>query len=191
MSLIPLRLTRALPLLLLLAAPAAADSVTDALQAALEAYAAGDLDAAATSVASAGSAIGALQSEKLAAFLPEAPEGWTREMTTDFAAGLAIMGGGSGTEMRYISPEGSSFTITVMADNPMVTGMMGLFMNDEMLASMGTVTEVDGARLIDDGSGLMAVIGQTMMVQASGMDSATMLPIVSAVDFRGLADLAD
>jgi hypothetical protein len=64
-------------------------------------------------------------------------------------------------------------------------------MNDEMLASMGTVTEVDGARLIDDGSGLMAVIGQTMMVQASGMDSATMLPIVSAVDFRGLADLAD
>jgi hypothetical protein len=172
------------------ALPAAADAVTDALEAALAAYAAGDLKAAATSVAAAGSGIGALQAEKLAAFLPPAPEGWTREMTPDFTAGLAIMGGGSGVEMRYTHPEGTSFTISLVADNPMMTGMMGMFMSDEMLASMGTVVEVDGAKIIDDGSSLMAMIGSTMMMQAGGTDSATMLPVVREVDFSGLAALA-
>jgi hypothetical protein len=67
---------------------------------------------------------------------------------------------------------------------------MGLFMSDEMLASMGTVVEVDGAKIIDDGSSLMAMIGSTMMMQAGGTDSATMLPVVREVDFSGLAALA-
>lgn len=174
-----------------LVTPALADAVSDALQAATEAYAAGDLKAAADGVAAASAGIAALQSEKLVAFLPEAPDGWTREASADFASGMAMMGGGSGTEMRYTDAEGNSFAITIMADNPMVSGMLGMFSSDMMMAGMGKVIEVDGAKLIDQEGTIMSVVGQNIMVQASGMDSATMLPIVSAVDFKGLAAFAE
>jgi hypothetical protein len=174
-----------------LVSPASADSVSDALQAATDAYAAGDLKAATASVATASAGLAVLQSEKLVAFLPEAPDGWTREASPDFAAGMAIMGGGSGTEMRYTNADGNSFTITIMADNPMVSGMLGIFASDVMMASMGKVIEVEGAKLIDQDGTILSVVGQSIMVQASGLDTPTMLPIVSAVDFNGLASIAN
>ncbi|MES2916332.1 MAG: hypothetical protein V4753_14540 [Pseudomonadota bacterium] len=174
-----------------LAAPVLSDTVSDALQAATEAYAAGDLKAASANVAAASAGIAALQSEMLAAFLPEAPAGWTREPTADFAAGLAMLGGGSGTEMRYTDAGGGSFAITIMADNPMVSGMLGIFSSDMMMATMGKVIEVEGAKLIDQEGTIISVVGQKILVQASGLDSATMLPIISAVDFKGLAAFAE
>lgn len=185
------QLSAALFLSIAVVTPSHADTVSDALQAAMDAYAAGDLKAASTSVAAASAGIGALQSEKYAVFLPEAPEGWTREATPDFATSLTMMGGGSGAEMRYANPEGNAFSISIIADNPMVSGMLGLVGNDALLATVGKVIEVDGAKIIDQDGSMVSVIGTNMMMQAGGLDSATMLPIVSAVDYKGLAALSE
>ncbi len=67
-----------------LTVPAHADEVSDALQAAVDAYAAGDLAKTSEEMTMATQAIGALQSAKLAALLPAAPDGWTVTPTEDF-----------------------------------------------------------------------------------------------------------
>ena len=61
------------------------------------------------------------QSDLLTALLPEAPDGFTRTLTEDFSQGFAMAGGGSGAEARYDSADGAtSFTLSFVADNPMV-----------------------------------------------------------------------
>ncbi|NJM82090.1 MAG: hypothetical protein HC844_05990 [Tabrizicola sp.] len=179
-----------LPILLSLAiaTPAPADEVSDALQAAVDAYDAGDLKTTSQQISRASSALAALSSAKIAALLPEAPEGWTREASGDFAAGMVVLGGGSGSEMTYTDASGASFVISVIADNPMVSGLAGMFADDSTMAMMGKVIELPGASVIDQDGTLLAVIGERMMIQASGMDSATMLPVFSAIDFTALAE---
>lgn len=102
-----LALIKGVALVALLAGPLRADDVTDALQAAMDAYAAGDLAGTSVAMTMAGQAIAAQQTALLELRLPDAPAGWTREVSEDFAAGYGMMGGGAGLEMRYAKEDGS------------------------------------------------------------------------------------
>jgi len=135
-------------LALLCALPACADAISDSIAAAQSAYAAGDLKKAGEDLRSAQAQLQAMQGEKLAAFLPEAPESWTRTVSTDMGAGLAILGGGSGAEARYAG-SGESFTITITADNPMVTGMGAMLSDESMIASIGKLTRIADRNFVD------------------------------------------
>jgi hypothetical protein len=169
---------------------AGADEISDSIDAASAAYAEGDYAKAAKDLRSAQSAIADLQSAAIALLLPPAADGFTREDSPDFGAGMAMFGGGSGAEVRYTKDD-VSFTMSIMADNDMVSGMLGMFSQPEMLAMMGKVEEVEGASVVtaEDGS-LMSVINGRYMLSASGAPTEVMMPFVKAIDFAKMAEMA-
>lgn len=176
-------------LLLSAALPLQADEVSDALQAAVDAYASGDLGKTASSITLATQALGTLQAGLLSALLPEPPEGWTRTLTEDFAQSFGMMGGGSGAEARYENADQSiSFTISFVADNPMVGAMGGMLGNAQMMAMMGKVEMVGDQPVLDADGTLQALVNSRVLFQAQGADSAVMLPVVQAIDFAKLGN---
>lgn len=180
---------RFLPLMIAVAfaVPARADEVSDALSAAVTAYEAGDIAATATQIKAAQAALGAQQSAKLAAFLPEAPAGWTRTLTEGFSEGLGIAGGGVGVEATYASDDGAaSFNMTYIADNPMVTAMGGMLGDATMMAMMGKVVKVGDVSLLNQDGAFSALIGNRVMLNAQGASEEVILPVLESVDYAGL-----
>ncbi|MEO8242044.1 MAG: hypothetical protein ABI832_06995 [bacterium] len=178
----------AVAVVIALAVPARADEVSDALQAAIDAYAAGDLGKTGEEMTMATQALGAQQSAMLAALLPAAPDGWTATPTEDFAKGFGILGGGSGAEMRYENADQSvSYTMSFVADNPMVASMGAMLGNAQMMAMMGKVVEVGDQPLLDSDGNLSGLIGSRVLFQAQGGGSDVMLPLAQTIDFAKVA----
>ena len=185
------RLVTLVPLVVALAAPVRADEVSDALQAALDAYNSGNLAKTSESLTMATQAMSARQSVLLAALLPPAPAGWTATATSDFAQGFGIMGGGAGAEMRYDNADQSqSYTLSFIADNPMVASMGAMLGNAQMMAMMGTVIKVGDQALLDTEDSLSTLINSRVLFQAQGAATDVMLPLVQTIDFAkaGLFD---
>ena len=84
-------------ILVAIANPTLADEVTDTLSSALQAYSEGDIDYALEELDYAKQLLQEMTTQELVGFLPEAPAGWTREISDDnVTGGLAMLGGGSG-----------------------------------------------------------------------------------------------
>ena len=179
--------TTAIALFLAAAVPAQADEISDAIQSALDAYTAGDTAFAAEELAFAQQLLTEMSAMNLADCLPEAPEGWTREIDTDMNAGLAMMGGGIGAEAEY-SKGNESFTVTLMADNPMVTAMAGMMSNTALMAAMGKMTRVGRQKYVDQDGTMSTLVNNRVLVQAEGADPEAMLPVLEAIDYRKLGD---
>ncbi|PTE13962.1 hypothetical protein [Pseudogemmobacter blasticus] len=170
------------------AATARADAVSDALDAAQAAYAAGDLTATSHGIAEASAALSALQSAELLALLPPAPDGWTRTENTDMTASMIVVGGGSGIEATYTTPEGVTFTLVILADNPMVTSVKEMFANEMLVTMMGGAKPIGGASyLAQDERSLMTLVDDRLIVQASGAPVAVMEPVLARIDHAALA----
>lgn len=181
-------ITTTLALVLALAAPLHADEVSDALGAAQEAYAAGDLNTAAAQITTAARAVQALQGGKLAGFLPEAPEGWSREIDAGAGDGMAMMGmAGNMVQAHYTNAAGESFTLTLTADSPLVAQMAGILGNPQMMAMMGKTAKIGGQDMLDQDGALSALVGARVLVQAQGMAREAMQPVLEKMDFAGLA----
>ena len=165
--------------------PVMADDVTEALETALEAYEEGDTSYALEELEYAKQLMMAMKADDLVGFLPEAPEGWSREVNTEMNAGLAMMGGGTGAEATY-EGDGGRVTITLMADHPMVAGMAGMISNAGML---GAKIERVGREkfMVNDGE-ISGLIDNRILVQASGGDVPMMLEMLESMDFKALAD---
>ena len=169
------------------AAPVSADAVTEALQAAQDAYAAGDLAKTGSELALAEQALAGMQSGLLEAQLPQAPEGWTRTLSEGFAEGFGMMGGGAGVEMRYARDDGSvSFTITLIADKLMVASMGAMLGNVQMMALMGKVVKVGDQAIKDSDNTLNTLVGNRVLFTAQGATTDEMMPVVELVDFARL-----
>lgn len=181
------RLALAPALFALMTGPVFADDVTETLESAIQAYEEGDIQYALEELAYARQLLQAMRTESLASFLPEAPEGWTREMGDDISAGLAMMGGGTGAEATYIG-EGENFTLTIVANSPMVSAMAGLFSNTALLGSAGKLVRVGRQKFLEQDGELSAVVDNRILIQASGAQTETMLPILERIDFEGLED---
>ena len=102
-------------------APAAADEFTDTLESALKAYQEGDVSGARADLDYAGKLLLAMKSDTLATFRPEAPAGWTKAAAdADEGAGFMGMLGGGTTAAATYRKGAEDFTITLVADSPMV-----------------------------------------------------------------------
>lgn len=171
----------------LLPALAQADTVSDALEAATEAYAAGDLNQAAAQITTAGKEIAAMQSAMLSALFPPAPDGWTRSDNGDIAQGLAMMGGGSGAEATYTDAEGMTITLSAYADNMMVQTFAGVLGNAQMMAMMGKTVEINGVSFLEqEGTTTMALLDNRVLLQASG-EAAKAQALIGQMDLAKLA----
>ena len=167
----------------LAAVPAAADDITEALQSAIEAYEEGDTQYALEELEYAKQLLMAMKTDALVDFLPEAPDGWSREINTEMNAGLAMMGGGTGAEATY-EGEGQRITVSIMADNPMVAGMAGMISNATLL---GAKIERIGRQkfMVHDGE-INGMIDKRILIKANGGEVETMLELLGTIDFRGL-----
>lgn len=169
---------------LAITSPAHADEVTDTLQSAIDAYTDGDIQYALEELDFARQKLLELKTDSLGAFLPEAPEGWTRELNSEVNATLGMMGGGVGAEAEYNGPSGARVKITLMADNPMVASMAAMISN---AGAMGMKTERIGRqRFAVQDRQVMALIGNRVLVQADG-EFETVKPLLEAMDFEAMA----
>lgn len=173
-------------LTLLMPLPAMADEISDTLESALQAYTDGDIQYAIDELDYARNKLLALKTDALSAYLPEPPEGWTRTINSDMNAGMSMMGGGVGAEARYVSAdESQEFTLTMMADNPMVASLGSVVQN---AALMGLKVERIGRqKFVQQDGDLTGLINNRILVQATGGDVDTMIAVLKTVDFKALA----
>ncbi|PIE08078.1 MAG: hypothetical protein CSA74_04435 [Rhodobacterales bacterium] len=167
-----------------LANPALADEVTDTLSSALRAYEDGNIEDAIEELDYAKELLKEVSAQALTAFLPEPPEGWTREVSGGgMNAGLAFLGGGVAAEATY-SNGTESFSLSIMADNPMVAGFAGVISNAGVL---GLKTHrVQREKFFENDNQLMALIDKRILVQAEGASPAVMVPVLEMIDYEAL-----
>ncbi|MDJ0825266.1 MAG: hypothetical protein QNJ16_07170 [Rhodobacter sp.] len=177
--------TTAIALVLAAGLPAQADEVSDAIQSALDAYTAGDMQFAAEELAYAQQLLQEMSAMSLSDCLPDAPDGWTREINTEMNAGLAMMGGGVGAEAEY-SDGTNSFTVTAMADNPMVTAMAGMLSNAAIMATMGKMTRVGRQKYVTQNGEMSTMVNNRVLVQAKGAAPEVMVQVLELIDYRKL-----
>jgi hypothetical protein len=145
----------------LLAGTAAADDVTDAVEAASAAYGSGDLKETSTRLQTALVAVNQLLIEQLVSALPAPPSGWTAEEPEGIDAS-AIGAGFFATlvvERVYTTPDGSRIDMTVAANSPMLAGLR-MFVSNPAMASMAgqsgvttaTVCGYDAIKQYGDGT---------------------------------------
>ncbi|MFY0692055.1 MAG: hypothetical protein JXR14_09075 [Paracoccaceae bacterium] len=176
--------------LALSALPAAADEVTEAISGAMTAYEEGDIAYATDELKFALQLLNEMKSETLVGFLPEALEGWTRELDEDMGAGMAMMGGGTGAAASY-SNGAEEFRITLMADSPMVASMGSMLGNAAMMGAGGKMVRVGREKFFSQDDQLMALIGNRVLVQAEGDDPDAMIAHLEAMDFRKLGNFGN
>ena len=171
--------------LTLIAGVALADEIEDSLKGALAAYQAGKVKDAMDAAAYAQQLMQTKRGGALAAFLPAAPDGWTRTDTADINQGLNVLGGGVGAEASYAEGD-TEFKITLMANNSMVASMATILGNTVMMAQMGKIVKVGDRKFLNQDGTLSALVCTQVLVQAQGADPEKMLPLLQKIDFSGL-----
>jgi hypothetical protein len=166
---------------------AAADEFTDALDAAREAYQADEIQVAAEELAYASQLLQRMKTDRFAEALPEPLDGWTREVSTEEGAAMGMFGGGGVAAKATYSGEPGSFEISIMADNPAMMSVIGMFSNPQMLASMGEVVRINRQTFVKKDGELTGVIGGRVFLEASGKaPMEAMIEHVEAMDFAAL-----
>jgi hypothetical protein len=184
-----------LALAILLSAPLAlADEITETIDEALKQYNEGNMVDAAGNLDYAAQLIRQKRGGDLQSLLPEPLPGWTAEEASSQATGAAGFGGMVTAERAYAKGD-ASVTITIVADSPMLQGMMMMFSNP-MLATAdgGKLQKINGQRAIvkfDDGepSGevTVAVAGRFLVtVKGEGLARQELVDYAGAIDFAKL-----
>ncbi len=171
--------------------PATADEFTDVLESALAAYGEGDMVGAREDLDYAVQLLAAMKSEGLAAFLPAPLPGWTKEAATEDASGagaaMAMFGGGTAAAARYLRGE-EEFTLTLIANSPMVTGISA------MVSGLGGVAGAETRRIqrtqfMVTGGEIQGVVADKVMITASGSAQPDdIFATIEAMDLRALGN---
>jgi hypothetical protein len=159
------------------------DEILATLQSAMTAYEDGDIQYALEELAYAQQLLNGLVAEGLQGYLPAPLDGWTMTIDNEAAQGMAFMGGGTIARGDYSGP-GASFSITLMADNPMVTSMGAMLGNAQMMAAMGPIVRVNRQSFLNQDGDLSALIGNRILVQAENGDTDVMVQHLEQMDFR-------
>jgi hypothetical protein len=178
----------AILLALALALPARADDVEDSIDAALEAYRAGDIKTAKEELDFASQLLGQRKAAELKALLPEPLPGWERkDGDPGDAQAMAAFGGGQMAGATYARGD-ETVEIRIMADNQMLAAMGAMFANPAMMGSMGEVRRVGDEKVVLSSEGeLQAMIDGRIMVQITGAaDAEAKQAYFEAIDLEKL-----
>lgn len=189
MSRIPLAMALIAAAVVAAASPAAADEFTEVVESALEAYAEGDITVAREELDYAMQLLTAMKADSLSTFLPEPLEGWTREAADAEGAGpaMAMFGGGTAAAATY-SRGAEEFTITLLANSPMVSGIGAMVSGMASLGGSQTV-RIQRTQFSVDGDEMQGVAGGKVLISLSGNASVEdKTAHLEAMDFRALAD---
>ena len=184
-----MKIAAALLLALAVALPAHADDVETSIEAALEAYRAGDVKTAKEELDFASQLLAQQKAEGLRGFLPAPLEGWQREDAETDVQAMAAFGGGQMASASYTMGE-QDLEIELMADNQMVAAMAGMFSNPAIMGSIGKVERIGGEKAILTPEGdLQAMIDGRIMVQITGSAvEAAKKAYFEAIDLQDLKE---
>ncbi len=180
------RLLPAAIVMVIAALPARADEFTDVVEGALTAYRDGDITIAKEELDYALRLLNDMKAASLANYLPEALAGWTRQVEEAENAGFAMsmFGGGTTAAATYVGG-GEQFTITLVANSPMVAGM------GAMISGLGAVSgrpmRIQRVQFANNEGELQGVVENRVLITVDG--SATVEDKVAhleAMDFRAL-----
>lgn len=176
---------------------AIADDVTDYINEALQFYKEGQYSEAVSSLNFAEQLIQQKKSTGLEAFLPEPLKGWEAEAATSQAASSAMLGGGISAERQY-NKGGSSIHIQIMADSPMLQGVMMMMSNPMFAASDGGKMErIDKQKAIvkydpnnKEGEIQIVVANRFMVtIEGDGVSETELKDYAKAIDYDKMAQL--
>ena len=193
-----------LPVLLIVVSwgsiPACADEILDSINEAIEAYNEKEYAEAAESLDYAKQLIQQLRSENIMKFLPEALPGW--ESKTAQTQSMGMMGGMSGVEKKYSKPgtgnQGrKNITINIMADSPMMQGMMAMFNPAYAGAQGGKLQKIKRNKAMvkydpDSRRGeanVMVDKSYIVSIKGNSIDKEDLMNYAEAIDYKGLKDL--
>jgi hypothetical protein len=174
----------------LLASPAFADDITDAMDQARKAYQAGDLTNAKQSLDLASQLIGQKNAEGFAALLPNPLPGWTAEKAQTTSVG-AVGFGASVASRSYRNARGNSVEVQITGDSAVVMQIAMLLTNPAIAGAMGKLIRVGNQRAIQDRDGnVKLVIGNKFLVSVDGSaDAASKLAYAQAIDIARLSKM--
>lgn len=180
----------ALAALALAGGPAAADEFTDVVESALEAYRGGDVVGAREDLDYAMKLLGEAKAASLATFLPAAPAGWTREEAEAEGAGMAMamFGGGTAAAATYRKGTEAEFTLTLVANSPMVSAISAMVSGVASIAGTETRRIQRTEFAVNEGD-LQGVAGGKVLVSASGTAPVDdMVAVIETMDLRALGE---
>ena len=173
--------------------PAYADDVLDTAEEAINLYKAGKYSEAAGNFEYAGQLARKKRSGELSDYLPKALNGWKAEEVETQAMGAAMFGGLTSTERTYTKGN-SSVTVNIMADSPMIQGVIMMLQNPMMAAAQGELVKVGGRKALieydasNQSGQVQLVAANQYLIQVSGSDATKedILAYASGVDYDGL-----
>jgi hypothetical protein len=176
---------------------AVADDVTDNINEALQYYKAGQYSDAVDSLNFAEQLIQQKKSSGLETFLPEPLKGWKAESATSQAANSAMLGGGISAEREYNKSE-SSIKIQIMADSPMLQGVL-MMMSNPMFATSdgGKMERIGNQKAIvkfdpnsKEGDIRIVVANRFMVtIEGHGVTSEELKDYAKAIDYKKMSTL--
>ena len=180
--------------------PAGADEILDAMTEAIEAYKEKEYSEAAESLDYAKQLIQQLRSENIMKVLPEPLPGW--ESKTAQSQSMGMLGGMSGVEKKYSKPgtgnQGrKNITINIMAESPMMQGMMAMFNPAYAGAQGGKLQKIKRNKAIvqydpDSRRGeanVMVDKRYIVSIKGNSIDKEDLMNYAKAIDYKGLKDL--
>ncbi len=181
----------------LLASPAWADGVSDAIRAAESAYAAGNLTETAARLDAALAGVNEQIALRLAECLPVPPQGWTAGDVEGVAAGATEAGssGGIVVSRAYSTPSGSTIEVVIGVDSPLLGSVRMLVTSPGLGGSGIRKTTVCGCDAIEDSDArgvreISIVVGVRTLVSVSGRDgkdASYVQALAAAIDCQGIA----
>ena len=177
--------------------PANADEVTSAINDALAEYRNGEYASAAENLDYASQLIRQKKGDKLRSFLPEPLEGWMADDSSSRTIGVIMLGGGIIAERRY-SKKASLVTVKIVADSPMLRGVMMMFTNPMFItAGGGRMEQIKSQKAIikytpDRGTGeINVVVADRILVTVTGENVTKQMLVDYAenIDYRKLAKI--
>lgn len=194
----------ALLAVVIFAGTACADNVTDAISAASQAYGGGDYKEASTQLQTALAGVNQQLIDLLVGALPDPPSGWT----ADEAEGIDAAAMGAGffatlvVERTYKAPDGSSISLTISANSPMLISLR-MFMSNPMMAAMAgqtgmkkvTACGYDALEHFDDGTYEMHVMaGNATLITIDGSkesDVEYIRTLAAAIDCKTIVGIVE
>jgi hypothetical protein len=169
------------------ATPVLADDFTDSLQLALEAYEDGDVATAQDELAYATQLLLEMQGADFTQYLPEALDGWTREIGDDQSGALAMFGGGVLAKADYSNGQ-DSVEVQLMADNALATSMVGMLGSAVTMAMMGKVVRINRKTFLQQDDDIQGVLGKVFISVTGSASLVDKIAYAEAMDFDALED---
>ena len=168
----------------------AADDILDAIEAARNAYQAGDMAGAKQSLDLASQLVGQKNAENFAALLPAALPGWKAEKVEATSVGVTVFGVTSASR-RYTGSDGLDVQVRITGNSALVLHFARLFMNPTIAGAMGKLIRIGDQHALqtNEGSINMIVADKFLVTVEGSADEASKLAYAKAVDTGKLSKM--